>query len=41
MMKIKIEDTDKGWGILNIKNPFLKLMKWVENAQKGKTVCKG
>jgi len=40
-MKQKIEDTDNKRDILNIKNPFLRLMKWVENAQKGKTVCKG
>jgi len=40
-MKLKIENTDNKRGVLNIKNPFLKLMKWVENAQKGKTVCKG
>jgi len=40
-MKLKIEHTDKKRGGRNIKNPFLKLMKWVENAQKGKTVCKG
>lgn len=39
-MKLKIENTDKKQSVLNIKNPFLKIMKWVENAQKGKTVCK-
>jgi len=40
-MKLKTEHTDNKPGVLNIKNLFLKLMKWVENAQKGKTVCKG
>jgi len=40
-MKLKIEHTGNKKGVLNIKNKFLKLMKWVENAQKGKTVCKG
>jgi hypothetical protein len=39
-MKLKTEHTDNKRGVLKIKNPFLKLMKWVENAQKGKTVCK-
>ncbi len=40
-MKLKTEHTINKRGVLNIKNPFLKLMKWVENAQKGKTACKG
>jgi len=40
-MKLKIEHTGNKRGVLNIKNPFLKLLKWVENAQKGKIVCKG
>jgi hypothetical protein len=40
-MKLKIEHTDNKRGFFNIKSPFLRLLKWVENAQKGKTVCKG
>jgi hypothetical protein len=40
-MKLKIGDVDNKQGVLNLKNRFLRLMKWVENAQKGKTVCKG
>jgi hypothetical protein len=40
-MKLETEHTDNKRGVLHIKNPFLKLIKWVENAQKGKTVCKG
>jgi hypothetical protein len=40
-MKHKNDHTDKKIGILNIKNPFLKLVRWVEKAQKGKTLCKG
>jgi len=39
-MKLEIENTIKKQGVLNNKNPFLKILKWVEKAQKGKTVCK-
>jgi len=39
-MKLEIKNTIKKQSILNIKTPFLKIMKWVEKAQKGKTVCK-
>jgi len=38
---VKVEQTDNKQDVLNIKNPFLKLMRWVEKAQKGKTVCRG
>jgi hypothetical protein len=40
-MGVKIDHTENKRGVLKIRNPFLKLLKWVENAQKGKTVCKG
>ena len=39
-MKQNNGHTDNTRSVLNIKTPFLKLMKWVGNAQKGKTVCK-
>jgi hypothetical protein len=39
-MKLEIEDTNKKQSVLRIKNPFLKIMKWIEKAQKGKTTCK-
>jgi hypothetical protein len=40
-MKQKNGHTDNKLSVFNIKNSFLKLIKWVGNAQKGKTVCKG
>jgi hypothetical protein len=39
-MKLKTKHPVDKRSILNIKNPFLKIMKWIEKAQKGKTVCK-
>jgi hypothetical protein len=27
--------------VQNIKNPFLKLMKWIESARKNNVACKG
>jgi hypothetical protein len=40
-MNLKKDHPDKKRGFLIVKHPFLKLMRWIENAQKGKTVCKG
>jgi hypothetical protein len=31
---------DKKTAAQNIKNPFLRLMKWIESAHKNNTVCK-
>jgi len=40
LIKMKMNKSDKKRGLLHIKNPFLKLMEWIGNAQKGKSVCK-
>jgi hypothetical protein len=37
---MKNKNQDKKQGVRKIKNPFLTLMSWIENAQKGKAVCK-
>jgi hypothetical protein len=34
-------DYHKKQTVQNIKNPFLKLMKWIESARKSNMVCKG
>jgi hypothetical protein len=34
-------DHPKKTAVQNIKNPFLRLMKWIENARKSDTDCKG
>jgi hypothetical protein len=39
-MKLETKHSVNKRSILNIKNHFLQIMKWVEKAQKGKTVCK-
>jgi hypothetical protein len=40
MMGIKNANYEKKQHLQKIKNPFVKLMSWIGNAQKGKVVCK-
>ncbi len=40
LIRMKTEKHDKKKGFQKIKSPFLTLMNWIENAQKGKVVCK-
>lgn len=40
IMKMKTENNDNKRRLHHIKNPFTKLMEWIGNAQKGKSVCK-
>jgi len=37
---MKIITCEKKKNLQKIKTPFVKLMSWIGNAQKGKTVCK-
>lgn len=40
LIRMKTENHDKKKGLQKIKSSFLTLISWIENAQKGKAVCK-
>ena len=40
LMGMKSANYEKKERLRKIKNPFVKLMSWIGNAQKGKAVCK-